>query len=69
MQEKRKKSIFFLENVLTYCKKKDIMNYLLKRRLSVKQKKKPPGGGWFWQAVSLVGAIASIASLIISLVK
>lgn len=34
------------------------------------EKEKPPNdGGWFWQAVSLVGAISSIASLIVSLIK
>ena len=33
------------------------------------EKKKPSGDdGWFWRAVALVGAIASIAGLIASLV-
>lgn len=35
------------------------------------EKKKPPndGGERFWQAVALVGAVASVAGLIISLIK
>ena len=45
------------------------MNYLLNRRLTMEQKKKPPRGGWFWQAVSLIGTLCSIARLIVSLLK
>ena len=33
------------------------------------EKKKPPDGGWFWKAVSLIGTLASLARLIVSLLK